>query len=94
MSPLPVDATLLNFYLASDDAGATGTFDIGFYKKNNDGTYTLVDVDNIGNDIDNSGAAIALTNYRFSAANISTIQAPLWSLAGLSARPDYDVLYF
>lgn len=91
---ISVDATLLRIDLASDDAGTTGTFDIGFYKLNNDGTFTVVDVDNIGNDIDNSGAAISLTNYRFSAPNISTVQAPLWSLAGLSARPDYAELFF
>lgn len=90
---LKVDNVLVALYLASDDAGATGTFDIGFYKRNNDGTFTVVDQDNIGNDIDNSGAAITLTNYRFSAPNITTVSDQIWSLAGLSARPAYSEIF-
>ena len=90
---LTVDDILVGLHAASDDAGATGTFDIGFYKRNNDGTFTVVEVDVIGNDIDNSGAAIALTNYRFSALNITTVSAPIWSLAGLTARPAYSEIF-
>jgi hypothetical protein len=93
MSPLPVDATLISVKYASDDAGATGTTSLGFYKKNNDGTYTVVSAAAIASAIDNSGAAVALTEYRFSVLNIDTVRKAIWELAGLSARPAYPELF-
>ena len=90
---LPVEATLLSVKMAADDLGTAGTIDIGFYKKNTDGTYTVVDQDAIASAIDVNAAATGLTEYRFEAANINTADMPAWELAGLSARPAYGDIY-
>ena len=92
---LPVDAKLISAKFAFDDfGGTTATMDIGFWKANADGVFTAVDADALVNDLDIAGAAIALTEYRFSALNIDTAALPVWDLAtGLSARPAYDYLY-
>lgn len=93
MSPLPVDAPITSLVMGFDDLGSAGTVDIGFYKKNNDGTYTVVSANAIANDIDVHTAATAMTEYRYSVLGIETIQQPTWQLAGLSARPAYELLY-
>jgi len=90
---LSVDAVLSSVKMAADDLGTAGTVSIGFYKKNNDGTYTVVDADAIASAIDVNAAATALTEYRFEAAAIETIDQPVWELAGLAARPAYGDLY-
>lgn len=90
---LPVEATLHSVKMATDDLGSAGTIDIGFYKKNLDGTYTVVDQDAIASAIDVNTAATALTEYRFEAADINTADQPAWELAGLSARPAYGDIY-
>lgn len=93
LAKIPVDAVLFSLKLASDDLGTAGTIDIGFHKKNADGTYTAVDADAIANNIDVNAAAVALTEYRFSVKGIETAMQPAYTLAGLSARPDYNDLY-
>lgn len=90
---IPVDAVIHSIVFASDDLGAAGTVDIGFYKKNNDGTYTAVDADAIANNIDVATAAVAPTEYRFSVKGIETAMQAAYELAGLAARPDYANLY-
>lgn len=90
---LPIDAVLHSVKMAADDLGTAGTIDIGFHKKNDDGTYTAVDVDAIASAIDVNTAATGLTEYRFEAANINTANQSVWELAGLSARPAYGDLY-
>ena len=90
---VPVDAVISSLRFACDDLGTAGTVDIGFYKRNADGTYTAVDADAIANNIDVNAAAVALTEYRFSVLNIDTIQKSAWELAGLSAKPAYGDLY-
>lgn len=90
---LPIDATLLSVKMAADDLGTGGTINIGFHKKNSDGTYTAVDVDAIASAIDVNAAATGLTEYRFEAAAIDTADQPAWELAGLSARPAYGDIY-
>lgn len=90
---LPIDAILHSVKFACDDLGTAGTVDIGFYKKNADGTYTAVDADALANNIDVNAAAVSLTEYRFSAKGIETANQNLYTLAGLSARPTYENLY-
>jgi len=90
---LPIDAILHSVKFACDDLGTAGTVDIGFYKKNADGTYTAVDADALANNIDVNSAAVSLTEYRFSAKDIDTANQALYTLAGLSARPAYEDLY-
>lgn len=91
--PLPIDAVLMSVKFACDDLGTAGTVDIGFHKKNADGTYTAVDADALANNIDVNAAAVALTEYRFSAKGIETAMQKAWELAGLSDRPDYGELF-
>lgn len=92
-APLPVDAILHDVIFASDDLGSTGTLDIGFYKKNADGTYVAVDSDALAVAIDVKTAAVAPTSKRFSAKNIDTANKKVWELAGLSAKPAYPHLF-
>lgn len=92
-APLPVDAILHDVIFASDDLGTTGTLDIGFYKKNADGTYTAVDSDALAVAIDVKTAAVAPVSKRFSAKNIDTQTKKVYELAGLSAKPAYPHLY-
>ena len=90
---LPIDAILYSVKMAADDLGTAGTIDIGFFKKDNDGTYSAVDVDAIASAIDVNAAATGLTEYRFEAADINTALENCWELAGLSARPAYEDIY-
>lgn len=90
---LPIDAVITSVKFAADDLGTAGTVDIGFYKKNADGTYTVVDADAFANNIDVNAAAVALTEYRYSVLGIETANKTAWELAGLSARPAYADLY-
>lgn len=90
---LPIDAILINAYFACDDLGTAGTADIGFYKKNTDGTYTAVSAGALANNIDVNAAAVARTDYRFSVKGIETANQTLWELAGLSAKPAYQDIY-
>ena len=93
VAKLPIDSMLVSLKAAFDDLGSAGTVDIGFYKKNADGTYTVVDADAIANNLDVNTAAVALTEYRFSAKGIETMNQNVWELAGLSARPAYTDMY-
>jgi len=90
---LPVDAILHSVKMATDDLGTAGTIDIGFHKKNDDGTYTAVDVDAIASAINVNSAATGMTEYRFEAAAINTANDVAYVLAGLSARPAYGDIY-
>lgn len=90
---LPVDANLISVKFACDDLGTAGTVDIGFHTKGSDGTYTAVDADALANNIDVNSAAVALTEYRYSAKGIETQGQNAYTLAGLSARPDYTDIY-
>ena len=90
MVRIPVDAYIPSIKFASDDLGTTGTVDIGFYQAaTNSGVGAVVDADAIANDIDVNSAAVALTEYRFSAKGIETATQKAWELAGLSAKPKY-----
>lgn len=93
VAAVPVDAVLKSIKFASDDLGTAGTVDIGFYKRNANGSYTAVSAAAIANNIDVNSAAVALTEYRFSVKGIETAQQTMWELAGLSARPSYGDLY-
>lgn len=90
---IPVDAVLPSVKLATDDLGSAGTADLGFFKKNADGTYTAVDDDALAASLDVNTAAVAFTERRYSSKGIETVQKKVWELANLSARPDYDFLY-
>lgn len=90
---IPLDSVLLSVKMAADDLGTGGTINIGFHKKNSDGTYTAIDDDAIASAIDVSAAATGLTEYRFEAADINTANQKAWELAGLSDRPDYQDIY-
>lgn len=90
---LPARAVIKRLSMACDDLGTAGTISIGVHRKNNDGTYAVVSSNAFANNIDVNAAAVALTDYRFSAKNIDTANQPLWQLAGLSAAPSYGDLY-
>lgn len=90
---LPVDANLISVKFACDDLGTGGTADIGFYTRGSDGTYTAVDADALANNINVNTAAVALTEYRYSVKGIETQGQNAYTLAGLSARPDYTDIY-
>lgn len=91
---LPTTAILHSVKMATDDLGTAGDIDIGFYKKNADGTYTVLDADAIASAIDVNAAAVSLTEYRFEAAAIETADQPAWELAGVSALPTtYSDIY-
>ena len=90
---IPIDATLHSVKMATDDLGTTGDLNIGFYKKNGDGTYTVVDADAIASAVDVNTTATTLTEYRFEAAAIETADQPAWELAGLAARPAYGDIF-
>lgn len=93
VAKLPVDSMLVSLKAAFDALGTAGTVDIGFYKKNADGTYAVVDADAIANNLAVSTTAVALTEYRFSVKGIETMNQSVWELAGLSARPAYTDMY-
>lgn len=89
---VPVDAVIPSIKFACDDLGTAGSLDITFFKKNNDGTYTELADGLIANGLAVT-SAIGLTEYRFSALNIDTVNKAAWELAGLSARPDYNEIF-
>ncbi len=100
LARIPVEAKLPSIKLASDDLGATGLLNIGFYpvtadivSKINAGTLAdtdAVDEDAIGTLIDVKTAAVGLTEIRFETKDIDTILQSAWELAGLSAKPAYS----
>lgn len=90
---VPIDAVIQSIKFGCDDLGVAGTVDITFFKKNTDGTYTELADGLIANGINVNAAAVAVTEYRFSVLNISTVNQSAWELAGLSARPEYGELY-
>lgn len=87
MVRVPVSATISSVKFASDDLGTVGTLDIGLYEVGNDGA--AVDATAFAATIDVNSAAVALTEYRFSALGIETVNQKAWELAGLSAEPAY-----
>lgn len=90
---VPVDAVVKTVRFACDALGA-GTIDIGFYRKNANGTYTAVDVDAFATLIAvTSALAITDVTYEAAATNIAFRNQPVWQRAGLSARPDYSDMY-
>lgn len=89
---LPVDATLPSCILGFDDLGSAGTVDIGFYRKQEDGTFVEVDKDALHDNLDVT-SAVAMTEYRYSVKGIDTAGKKIWELAGLSARPAYGELW-
>lgn len=90
---VPVDGILKKAEFACDALGA-GTADIGFYKKNADGTYTAVDDDAIASAIAVT-SAVAKTDvtYEAAAANIALRNVPMWQRANLASRPDYSEFF-
>jgi hypothetical protein len=93
LARIPVDAVIPSLMLASDDLGNSAQADLGFYKKNSDGTYTAGSAAAIASNLDLNTAAVAFTERRFSVLGIETVQQKAWELAGLSARPAYDYLF-
>lgn len=96
LAKLPADARVLSLKFASTDLGTTGEIDIGIYRKTREGAYAVAHTgseDAFAEDVDVNAAAVALTEYRFSALANDTLNKPLWALAGLSARPEYNDMY-
>lgn len=90
---LPIDAIIHSIKMATDDLGTTGALSIGFYEKKSDGTFALIDVDAIASAVDVSTAAVALTEFRFEAADIDTGSQRAFELAGLTTRPLFGDIY-
>jgi len=97
LTEIPVDAFISSIRFWSDDLGSTGLFNLGFYpgsKKASDLVVAdAVDEDALATAIDVNAAAVADSELRFEAANISTVGKKAWELAGLSARPAYGFFY-
>lgn len=94
LARVPVDATLLSVRVANDDLGTAGDLDLGFYTATTSGgaAGTVLDANALSSAIDMNTAAVVMTDYRFDVLDINTIQQPVWDLATLSARPDYDYI--
>jgi hypothetical protein len=91
---VPVDAVIHSVKVASDDLGAGTTMSVGLYKQ--DGvaaSFTAVSGTAFATALDVATAAVALTEVRFSAKDINTINQKAWELAGLSAKPAYPTLF-
>ncbi len=86
---IPTDARIRSVRLGTDDLVGDATASVGFYKANDDGTFTAIDADVIANEIDVNDAAVAMTEVRFLALGIETVNQPAWQLATLSAKPAY-----
>jgi hypothetical protein len=90
---LPARGYLVSCKFGFDDFGTTGDFDIGFYASTQNGAAgAALDIDAIAADVDVNAAAVALTEYRYSALDLNTADDPIWDLATLSAAPDYDYI--
>jgi hypothetical protein len=94
---IPVDALVSSVKVATDDLGTGTTMHVGLYKLVGSGstaTFTAVDADAFAASVDVATAATAMTEYRFSAKNIDTINKKAWELAGESTKPTaYDKYY-
>lgn len=90
LARIPVDAKITNLQLACDDLATTSiTIDLGLYEGFTDGAAaSAVDDDCFATAVNVDGG-VALTEYRFEAAGIETIDQPAWEVGGLSARPSY-----
>jgi hypothetical protein len=88
---IPVDAPVHSIKAAFDDLGTTGDLNLGLYNGETDVDDLVhtaaIDEDCFAAAIDVNAAAVALTEYRFSALGIETGVQKAWELAGLSARP-------
>lgn len=98
LNEIPVDAKITSVKLWSDDLGTTGDFNVGFYPGPGSqvtiaSDSDAVDEDAIASAVDVNAAAVANSELRFEAANITTASDTAWELAGLSARPDYGTFY-
>jgi hypothetical protein len=92
--PIPVESKVFKVSAATDDLGTGCTMSIGLFKKDDTGnTYTAVSATCFASAIDVATAATAMTEYRFSALNIDTMNKAAWELAGLSAKPSYPNFY-
>ncbi len=93
---VPAHAKIRSVRLASDDLVGDATLSVGFFFQDNapnGTTFTAIDVDIIANEVDANDAALALTELRFSALDINTVNQQAWELAGLSAKPAYADLF-
>jgi hypothetical protein len=93
ISQLSVDSKIIAVECAFDDLASTScTLNLGFYQTDDD--ITIVDEDALATAVDVGTAAVAMTDYRFEAADINTSGQSVWELAGLSAKPtNYGNLY-
>ena len=91
MARLPVDAILLEFWLAFDDLGTAGDVEVGFWRTQVDGEAVL-DIDAMVALLDVNAAAVAFVNYRFDTLDINTVRQPVWDIATVAARPAYDFI--
>lgn len=90
---IPVDTVIHSIKMATDDLGTTGALDIGFYTRQADGTYVVIDADALASAVDVSTAAVPLTEFRFEAADIDTGSQRAFELAGLTERPEFGDIY-
>lgn len=87
LAPLPSNAVIHSIRFAADDldsaSPATLTWNLGLHET--DGT--AADADCYATAITLGQAATVFTEYRFEAANITTVGNKLWEDAGLTADP-------
>lgn len=91
---VPVDALITGFKLHSSDWGTTGLIDIGFHKISGANTLgAVIDADALATDLDVKTAALTGADQVLEVRLAATLDDAAWSLAGLSARPDYDEMF-
>lgn len=97
LARLPVDAKITSVRFWCDDLGTTGAFNLGFYPGNiKPGSVVIgdaLDEDALATAVNVNTAAVADSELRFEAANITTASSKVWELAGLSDKPDYSTIY-
>ena len=94
MFRVPIDEVPVSLKFAHDDL-TSGTLEIGLYRREDDGTYTVEDADAFASALALGGGAVALTEILFEAGatRIDKGIQSMWEWAGLSARPDYADIY-
>lgn len=89
---VPVDAMIKSIRVGTDDMGSGTTMSVGLFSRDGvtGSTFTAVSAAAFASAIDVATAATAMTDYRFNAKGIATVNQKAWELAGLSAKPDYS----
>ena len=88
---VPPHAVLDEFFWMCDDLGGTVALDFGFWRAGQGAAIgAAIDPNGLATLVD-CASAVAKTDLRYEVLAIETTGQEVWELAGLSARPDYDI---